>query len=414
MGVTLAIEGKDKPIDITGTNEKPKYFGEKALLTNEPRAATVQVTADSICLVMDKAGFELLLGPLEELRKRGKSGTTKVNKVGGKGAEGKKFGQIKKSQLKVLGLLGCGGFGAVEAVEHKETQEVYALKALSKGYVMKTGMQASVISEKNIQIMCDSPFVVKLYETYNTQQNLELLLECAIGGELYATYNRKNLWGKVPCAKYYVAGTVFAFEHLHSKKIVYRDLKPENLLLNHVGEVKLTDMGLAKVVPGQTFTTCGTPDYFAPEVIGSKGHAQPVDWWTLGILTFELLAGHPPFESPTPQQIYQKVRAGIEKVKFPEACKGAPMALIKGLCHATPAKRLPMKSGDVNNIKQHEWYKDFDWAGFESNKMQPPYKPAIKSPKDISNFKARPEDKPPQVPYKDPKTGWDKDFATST
>merc|ERR1719460_84347 len=181
-----------------------------------------------------------------------------------------RFGLIQFKDLRRLGLLGCGGFGAVEMVEHKTTTEVYALKALSKGYVLKTGMQKSVISEKDVQLMCDSTFVVKLYETYNSDQSLYLLLELALGGELYATYNKKGLWGSEKCAKFYVAGTIFAFDHLHDKKIIFRDLKPENLLLNDAGKVKLTDMGLAKVVVGKTYTTCGTPDYFAPELIASK------------------------------------------------------------------------------------------------------------------------------------------------
>merc|ERR1712232_174331 len=226
-----------------------------------------------------------------------------------------------RKDLQRLGLLGTGGFGAVEMVEHVTSGETYALKALSKGYVVKSGMQQSVMSEKNVQLLCDTPFIIKLYETYNGDQSLYLLLELALGGELYATYNKKNLWGKVDCAKFYVAGTTFAFDHLHGRKIIFRDLKPENLLLNELGHVKLTDMGLAKVVLGKTFTTCGTPDYFAPEVIGGKGHSHAVDWWTLGILTYELLAGNPPFESPTPQQIYQKVCAGIQKVKFPKLAR---------------------------------------------------------------------------------------------
>merc|ERR1711972_761360 len=140
---------------------------------------------------------------------------------------------------------------------------------------------------------------------------------------------KKAFWGKVEHAKFYTAGTVFAFEHLHAKKIIFRDLKPENLLLNEKGEVKLTDMGLAKVVVGKTYTTCGTPDYFAPELIASKGHTDAVDWWTLGILTFELLSGHPPFESATPMQIYQKVSRGINKVQFPKKCKGDVESFIK-------------------------------------------------------------------------------------
>ncbi|CAE7870483.1 for, partial [Symbiodinium necroappetens] len=258
-------------------------------------------------LVVDKESFEILLGSLQELTRRGKDGTGSVKKpVTVAPSAAASFGKIKFKDLKKLGLLGCGGFGAVEMVEHLNTGETYALKALSKGYVVKSGMQSSVISEKNVQLLCDSPFIVKLYETFNYDQSLYFLLELALGGELYATYNKKNFWGNEKCGKFYVAGTVFAFEHLHSKKIIFRDLKPENLLLNDKGHVKLTDMGLAKVVPGKTFTTCGTPDYFAPELIASKGHTLAVDWWTLGILTFELCSGHPPFESATPMQIYAK------------------------------------------------------------------------------------------------------------
>merc|ERR1712151_479048 len=144
------------------------------------------------------------------------------------------------------------------------------------------------------------------------------------------------------CAKFYVAGTLFALEHMHSRKIVFRDLKPENLVVNDQGHVKVTDMGAAKVVVGRTYTTCGTPDYFAPEIIASRGHTHSVDWWTLGILTFELLAGNPPFAADLPMQIYQKVIKGIDNVNFPNECKGPVESLIKGLCHRDPIERLLM------------------------------------------------------------------------
>merc|ERR1712113_559236 len=219
--------------------------------------------------------------------------------------------------------------------------------------------------------------------------------------------------GREGHARYYVGGTIFAFEHLHSKKIVFRDLKPENLLLNDHGNIKLTDMGLAKVIMGKTYTTCGTPDYFAPELIASTGHTLAVDWWTLGVLLFELMAGHPPFESPSPMQIYQKVTKGINRVAFPAKCKGLVEDLIKALCKKEPSERLPMKKGGIENIKKHKWYSDFHWKEMESLTLDPPYKPAVKNKKDIANFSARKEDMPPQVPYKDDKSGWDRDFATS-
>ncbi|CAE8623832.1 unnamed protein product, partial [Polarella glacialis] len=160
------------------------------------------------------------------------------------------------------------------------------------------------------------------------------------------------------------------------------------------------------------YTTCGTPDYFAPELIASKGHTNAVDWWCLGILSFELMAGYPPFESATPMQIYSKVKKGINKATFPRKCKGKVESLIKGLCHANPAERLPMKKGDIQNIKTQPWFSDFVWEDMANFSMVAPYKPTVKSKKDIANFSAREEDMPPQINYKNTKTGWDKDFAT--
>jgi len=412
--VSIIQDGK-QIVELQATNMEAQHFGEKALITNEPRAATIKVTSETAAaLTVDKQTFDMLLGPLEEIQARGKSGTAQVMKVTPGVRGSKQFGLIFRKELMKLGLLGCGGFGSVEMVEHVKTHETYAIKQLSKGYIVKSGMQKSVISEKDVQLMCDSPFIVQLYETYNGEQSLYFLLELCQGGELYATYTKKNLWGREDCARFYVAGTTLAFDHMHSKKIVFRDLKPENLLLNEQGHVKLTDMGLAKVVAGKTYTTCGTPDYFAPELIASKGHNQAVDWWTLGILTFELLSGHPPFESATPMQIYQKVKKGINRVAFPKKCRGVVETLIKGLCNSNAGERLPMKKGGIDNIKQHAFYQGFSWEAMEEFGMLAPYKPVVKDKKDMHNFSAKREDMPPQLRYTDDKTGWDSNFATST
>eukprot|EP00931_Biecheleriopsis_adriatica_P097314 TRINITY_DN7107_c0_g5_i1.p1 TRINITY_DN7107_c0_g5~~TRINITY_DN7107_c0_g5_i1.p1 ORF type:complete len:780 (-),score=209.02 TRINITY_DN7107_c0_g5_i1:63-2402(-) len=417
-GEVVVLKDGAEQAKLKASSAEAKFFGERALLTKEPRAATIKVASElAKALVVDRKSFEMLLGSLEELKNRSKDAPSKlvdkpIPTEPKTSSSGK--GRIERRHLKQLGLLGCGGFGAVELVEHQETKETYALKALSKGYVVKSGMQASVMSEKDVQLMCDSKFIVKLYETYNGSQTLYFLLELALGGEIYATYNKKGLFGQEAHAKFYSAGTALAFDHLHSKKIVFRDLKPENLLLNEKGHIKLTDMGLAKVVLGKTYTTCGTPDYFAPELIASAGHNHAVDWWTLGILIFELLGGHPPFESAYPMQTYQKVTKGINKVSFPPKCKGQAEDLIKCLCKKDPSDRLPMKKGGVSNIQKHNWYRGFDWQAFDNLSLDPPFRPVVKSKKDIANFSARKEDMPPHVPYKDDGTGWDKDFATST
>mmetsp|Transcript_82030 Transcript_82030/g.180263 ORF Transcript_82030/g.180263 Transcript_82030/m.180263 type:complete len:797 (+) Transcript_82030:57-2447(+) len=417
--VSILKDGKEvTKLSASAQRATAQYFGEGALLDNETRAATVQVCSETAkTLVLDRDSFNLLLGPLKDIiektRQEGRrTSMAKGHKMPGSNLD-KPRDKILRKDLQRIGLLGCGGFGAVELYEHKGTKETYAMKGLSKGYIVKTGMQDSVMNEKNILMMTNSDFIIKLYETYNGSQSLYFLMEPALGGELYATYNRKGFHGSEKHAKYYIAGTVYAFEHLHERRIIYRDLKPENLLLTENGHIKLTDMGLAKFVIGKTYTTCGTPDYFAPELIASTGHTNAVDWWTLGILTFELMSGHPPFESAYPMQIYSKVTKGINKIPFPPKCQGPVGDLIKNLLKNEPSERLPMRPGGVANLRDHKWFDGFDWAAMKALKLDAPYKPIVKSKKDLANFSARKEDMPKQLEYQDPGTGWDKDFASA-
>jgi len=382
-------------IKASSSHESAMYFGEKALLKSDVRAATVKVVSSTAkVLTLDREKFNNLLGSLENLMAR---------------SDAQKGPKILRKDLTKIGLLGCGGFGTVELYEHTQTGSTYAMKALSKGYIVKTGMQESVMNEKFILMMTNSD-IIKLHETYNGSQSLYFLLECALGGELYATYNRKGLHGSEKHCKYYVAGTTFAFEHLHERNVIYRDLKPENLLLTEKGHIKLTDMGLAKFVIGKTYTTCGTPDYFAPELISSTGHTKAIDWWTLGVLIFELMSGHPPFESAYPMQIYTKVMKGINKVTIPPKCGGTTGELIKALLKSEPGERLPMKTNGSELLKTHKFFSGFDWGKMKSLQVEPPYKPVVKSKKDLANFCARKEDMPKQLEYHDNGTGWDKDF----
>lgn len=384
-------------------------FGEKSLINNEPRGATVTVVSETAkALALDKDSFQMLLGPVKDVLHGIRDG--QKQSIGQSTAQ--RGDKILRKDLSKIGLLGCGGFGAVELYEHKVSKATYAMKGLSKGYIVKTGMQESVMNEKNILMMTNSAFIIRLFECFNGAQTLYFLMEAALGGELYQTYNRKSFHGSEKHAKFYVAGVVFAFEHMHERRIIYRDLKPENLLLNEAGWLKVTDMGLAKFVIGKTYTTCGTPDYFAPELISSSGHTNAVDWWTLGILIFELMSGHPPFEAAYPMQVYSKVMQGIGKVNFPPKCQGPVSKLIKGLLKANPSERLPMRLGGVKNLKDGKWYQHFDWEGMFNLTLNPPYVPVVKSKKDIGNFSARKEDMPKMVEYHDDGSGWDKDFAT--
>jgi len=431
--VSVLIDSREKE-RVKGTKDKALVFGSSSFTTGAKRTETVMVKSDTAkAFFLDKSDFELLVEPMEDLKKRGAGGAAakkkgkqakasailskaaaankKATATAG-GAEATERGPpILLKDLKKLGLLGCGGFGAVELVQHKGAN-TYALKSLSKGHVVKCRMQDSVMAEKTIQYMCDSAFVVKLYECYNDPQCLLFLLELALGGELYDTYCKKGFHGSLPHALYYVAGTTFAFEHMHERKICYRDLKPENLLLTDEGKVKITDMGLAKVVIGKTHTTCGTPDYFAPEVIAGTGHNHAVDWYTLGILAFEFMVGNPPFETNNPQKTMGLIQKGITTVKFPAVLKTGGEDFVKKLCGKDPSKRLGFKKGGMTNVQKHIWFKGFDWDTMLDGSMEPPYKPVVKSKTDLKNFSANVADKPPQIPYKDDGSGWDKEFAT--
>jgi CRP-like cAMP-binding protein len=404
-------------LNASPSRQTAQFFGERALMTSEPRAATVQVSSSTAkALALDRDSFQMLLGPLEELIKRSQEGAGRASLIKKPGTSvnpnDKPRDKILRKDLQKIGLLGCGGFGTVELWEHKRSGDTYAMKGLSKGYIVKTGMQDSVMNEKNILMMTNSLFIIKLYECYNGSQTLYFLMEPALGGELYATYNRKGFHGSEKHAKFYSAGTTFAFEHCHERRIIYRDLKPENLLMNDQGQLKLTDMGLAKFVIGKTYTTCGTPDYFAPELIASTGHTIAVDWWMLGILVFELMSGHPPFESAYPMQIYSKVMKGISKVPFPPKCQGPVGDLIKALLKKEPSERLPMQPQGQKKMREHKWYASFPWEEMKSLSMEAPYKPVVKNKKDVANFSARKEDMPRQIEYKDDGSGWDREFAT--
>lgn len=176
--------------------------------------------------------------------------------------------------------------------------------------------------------------------------------------------------------RFYAAQIICIFEYLHSKNIIYRDLKPENILIDRLGYLKLTDFGFAKVVEGRTYTLCGTPEYLSPEIILNKGHGKPVDWWTLGVLLYEMIAGIDPFSDDDPMMVYQKILKG--KVKFPSGFDSNAKSLIKHLLESDLTKRYGNLKGGVDDIKNHRLFKSFNWTGIFDKKISAPYLPKVK------------------------------------
>ena len=200
------------------------------------------------------------------------------------------------------------------------------------------------------------------------------------------------------------------FEYLHSKDIIYRDLKPENILIDTKGYLKLTDFGFAKVVEGRTYTLCGTPEYLAPEILLNKGHGKPVDWWTFGVLLYEMIAGIDPFNDEDPMLIYQKILKG--KVKFPSSFPSNAKSLVKHLLVQDLSKRYGNLKNGVNDIKNHRFFKDLDWSALVKYKIKPAYIPNISGNGDCKNFveceEESDEDKsvPSIKPSEDPFLEW--------
>lgn len=405
--VKIKANGTSKEVARVKAGE---YFGERALIKNAPRAATVTAVTDCVLLKLDRNAFALLLGPLEDiLQQRVESYDAKKSEpvtelheiIGGLKST------IEFKDLQVLGTLGTGSFGHVQLVRDTKGGKTYALKAVWKAQIVETNQQGHILSEKRAMAAFSHPFLVGLYNTYKTQDRLYFLLEPALGGELFRVLREKVLLDE-DTSRFYAAHIVLAFEYMHSLDYVYRDLKPENLLLDSTGYLKLTDFGFAKnITSGRTWTLCGTPDYLAPEIVTGKGHGKGVDWWTLGIFIFEVLASFPPFYDEDPMKKYAKIINGV--ITFPPHFSPDAVNLIKKLLYHKPTRRLGVVNGGARLIKKQAWFKSFNWEHLLERKLKAPFVPNISSDADLSNFDDYGEDQEHRY-YEDDGTNWEEDF----
>ena len=306
--------------------------------------------------------------------------------------------------------VGTGSYGRVRICRNKKTNKVYALKILKKTEILRLKQVDHIYSEYIILSMIYHPFIIEMKGVNTTDQyNLYFLLEYIPGGELFSLLrSMKNF--PVNHAKFYSAHIVTIFEYLHNKNIIYRDLKPENILINQNGYLKLTDFGFAKIITDLTYTLCGTPEYLAPEIITNKGHGKPVDWWTFGILLYEMLVGIDPFNDNDPMGIYQKILKC--KVKFPKNFDRNAKSLIKHLLVLDISRRYGCLKNGIKDIIDHKFFEGFDWKGLLFRTIKPPFIPEVKGADDTSNFNQYPDsqsDDEEAIPLKgdkDPFLNW--------
>lgn len=294
--------------------------------------------------------------------------------------------------------LGTGSFGRVRFATHVGTNQHFAIKMLRKSDVIRYHQVEHIKSEKQIlhSLSQDQhPFIVNLAASFQDPCYLYMVIECVIGGEFFS-HLRNAVKFDNDTAKFFAAHVVLVFEHLHSKDIIYRDLKPENLLLDKEGYLKITDFGFAKVVSFKTYTLCGTPEYIAPEVLLNKGHGKGVDWWTLGILLYEMLVGDPPFLDEDPMNIYKQILTG--KVRFTRSYDKSAKSLTKKLLTSDLSKRYGCLKMGSSDIKMSKWFADLDFDALLEKKLDAPIIPELSSNSDTSNFDEYPEDTEEALP----------------
>ncbi|KAB8291096.1 hypothetical protein EYC80_009784 [Monilinia laxa] len=292
--------------------------------------------------------------------------------------------------FQILKLIGKGTFGQVYQVRKKDTKRIYAMKVLQKKVIVQKKEVAHTVGERNILVRtatADSPFIVGLKFSFQTPTDLYLVTDYMSGGELFWHLQKEGRFDEKR-AKFYIAELILALQHLHKHDIVYRDLKPENILLDANGHIALCDFGLSKANLTKNATTntfCGTTEYLAPEVLlDEAGYTKMVDFWSLGVLVFEMCCGWSPFYAEDTQQMYKNIAFG--KVRFPrDTLTTEGRNFVKGLLNRNPKHRLGA-TDDAEELKRHPFFSDIDWDALTKKLITPPFKPKLKSETDTSNF----------------------------
>jgi len=285
---------------------------------------------------------------------------------------------LKKASLEdftLLKVVGKGSFGKVLQVRNRHTGKIYAMKQLKKDHIIKRNQVEHTKTERFVLQHLRHHYIVGLRFAFQTDKKLFLLLDYCPGGELFFHLGKAGRFTENR-ARFYCAEITLALEYLHSRDVVYRDLKPENVLLDEDGHVKLTDFGLSKTnVKGNhsTHSFCGTPEYLAPEILRRAGHGKAADWWSLGALLYEMLTGMPPFYSRDRDRLFDKILHS--DLRFPNHFSKNSRAILKELMDRNPRKRLGSK--DATDVKKHVFFVGVDWVRLADAEVEPPFKPKL-------------------------------------
>jgi serine/threonine protein kinase len=279
--------------------------------------------------------------------------------------------------------IGIGSFSHVDLCLHRPTNQFCVLKIMVKERVIELNQKEHMIAEVQILRSVQHPNIVTLYGAFQDDTNLYLCLEYLAGGEVFSHLRTLGTFD-LDITRFYASEILVVVQALHSKGIVYRDLKPENLVFSCDGHIKFIDFGFAKQITERTYTLCDTPEYLAPEVVRGEGASFCSDWWAFGILIYEFLIGESPFADEDENAMYQRICRG--EVMYPPDMDPVTRNLVEGLLNVDASARLGCTAIGAEEIKQHRWFQGVDWGKVYAHRYKPPLLPMVEREGDSSNF----------------------------
>ncbi|XP_068261725.1 ribosomal protein S6 kinase alpha-2 isoform X2 [Nyctibius grandis] len=298
------------------------------------------------------------------------------------------FEKADPSQFELLKVLGQGSYGKVflvRKIKASDAGQLYAMKVLKKA-TLKVRDRVRSKMERDILAEVNHPFIVKLHYAFQTEGKLYLILDFLRGGDLFTRLSKEVMFTEED-VKFYLAELALALDHLHGLGIIYRDLKPENILLDEEGHIKITDFGLSKEAidhDKRAYSFCGTIEYMAPEVVNRRGHTQSADWWSFGVLMFEMLTGSLPFQGKDRKETMALILKA--KLGMPQFLSTEAQSLLRALFKRNPSNRLGAGFDGVEEIKRHPFFVTIDWNKLYRKEIKPPFKPAVGRPEDTFHF----------------------------
>ena len=387
--VTITEDNSDKRLEFG----RGKFFGEISLIHDVPR--TAHVTADSAvrCLTLDRAAFGRLFGQqvVDQL-----AGTNEIvlptaaahvrqRRSSLDGARLPTFVKASLEDFKLGTYVGFGAFGYVRIAKHTPSGKICAIKAMAKGYLVSKHQVRHAVGERDLLLSCEHPGIVQFYGSFQDPSMIYICLEFLNGGELFTLLGLKQRLSN-DAARALASEIVLVFDYLHDRSIIYRDLKPENVMLDAAGHVRLIDFGLAKRCPDRTWTMCGTPEYLAPEVVTNQGHNKSADFWTLGVLIYEMLVGVPPFydETATDDETFNRILK--DRPHFHPFVGVAAKDIILNLMEPDITRRLGLMADGCDGVRNHAWFKGLDWDVAMEWTQEMPFVPTLDSQDDLRHF----------------------------